>query len=183
MNTRGCGQSVLSVFAGFALLAAAACDSGSATGTRIGSVGLTGPSFVSALAGPGSVGFGGITGIVPQTLPFRSFGGGGCPAFQPFGTNFDLLIDRHQAVGVNLNQVSFQFSDTFGFSAPPLLFTAADLIGQFGHTFVESGTQRRFTFAPRFGCGFSRPGRLGANVVLVESSGVQHESSVTAMFN
>jgi hypothetical protein len=121
-------------------------------------------------------------GFVPATLPFQSFGVAACPGRQAFATNFDLVLSERSGFDVFLNQVTFRFSDVAGFSAPPLIFSAADLAGQFGRTLIPAGTSRAFGFRPQFGCGFGRPGQVAATVLLLDGFGRRHISTITATF-
>lgn len=123
--------------------------------------------------------------IVPRTLGWTAVAlPSGCAARTGFATDFNLVVDQRHGGDVSVNEVRLQFSDVVGgFSAPPMLFTPADLTGQFGNARVQGGSLRSFGFRPQFGCGFSHPRQMVGTIVLIDASGLSHESSITAAFN
>jgi hypothetical protein len=175
MNTRHPRRWLLLLvipFAPFAPFALAACDNGTIDSNR-----LTGPSpFVAEASSVDPAPF----SVSPATIPFATLPGFGCPFAAPFASEFRLFIDQRRGGDIFLHEVGFRFRDISGLTSP-LLFTRSELAGMFHTTFVPAGATRDFSFATRFGCGFtSRPHSLAIRLLLRDRSGAVLERTASA---
>jgi hypothetical protein len=115
------------------------------------------------------------TSIFPQAVVVVPFFGFGCSSF---ATNFDLVIKVFGTSDLFLRETSFRLLDGTTRGSTPLVVSTRDLEGKFGPTLIHAGSSRSFAFAPQFGCGGFSPVSLSADVVLIDSQGVRHDSTV-----
>jgi hypothetical protein len=110
----------------------------------------------SALTSPTTIVVGAT--LTPTTLPLVTLplAGAGCPAVQPYSTDFNLVINA-QTGPLALNQVVFQFVNGASVSGSPVAMSPADLESMFGTTTILPGQTRSFGFQPQFGCGLTLP--------------------------
>jgi|RhiMetStandDraft_4_1073278.scaffolds.fasta_scaffold46044_1 hypothetical protein len=118
------------------------------------------------------------TSIFPSAVVVSPVFGIGCPFFPAFGTNFTLVITVSGKSDQFLRETTFRLLDGTHRGATPLVVSTSDLEGKFGPTVIRAGTTRSFPFAPQFGCGTFSPTSLAADVVLLDSQGMRHDSTV-----
>jgi len=118
------------------------------------------------------------TSIFPASVVVVPVFGIGCPLFPAFGTNFTLVINVSGTSDQFLRETTFRLLDGTHRGETPLVVSTGDLQGKFGPTVIRAGTTRSFAFAPQFGCGTFSPTSLAADVVLVDSQGMRHDSTV-----
>jgi hypothetical protein len=118
--------------------------------------------------------------MTPPNVTLIALSRAGCPAIQPFTTNFSLVVGP-SASDFFIDRISLRFGDPFGRTST-VLFANDQLALLFGDTRVRTGTNRTFALRPQFGCGLSQPRSIDAIIDLVDVVGVTHQASATAMF-
>jgi hypothetical protein len=102
----------------------------------------------------------------------------GCPATEPFLTNFNLII-QPVVVDVRLESVTIQLVDGSSVGGTTIPFPTPNLDRTFGSLVVIAGTSRSFPFSVQFGCIPIATPLLAAQVSLVDSHGVPFRTTLS----
>lgn len=119
--------------------------------------------------------------LIPQALPLVPMHGFVCPSSSPFATSFNLVVGAANS-DLLFDRVTLQPFDVFGVGGRSTVLTSADLTGISGSALIRAGSTRRFALQPQFGCGLSLPQSLIAEVVLTDSFGSPHRTTLNASF-
>ena len=118
--------------------------------------------------------------LIPQLLPLIPMPGFICPLTSPFTTRFNLVIG---AAPTNLffQQLTLRPVDGHGVTGLSTILTTIDIAGS-ASSLVSAGATRTFPVQPQFGCGVSVPEFVIAEIVLLDSFGSPHHTTVKAPF-
>jgi hypothetical protein len=106
--------------------------------------------------------------VFPQAPPFPTVSTT-CPLGQSFAIPFTLVIASPSQLELSMDRVTFQLLDGTNIGGPAVTFPRPGLNGMFGSTLLN-GTSS-FSFTPDFGCVFTRPRAIAAQVVLSDRTG------------
>ena len=154
-----------------AAMSSAACDNETNGGPlRPGMVSVSGvvPAFDFALS------------IRPTSLVRRVRAGSLCPLGQPFFAPLELRVENTSRSTVFLNQVGFQFIDSFGVAGPQLTTNQPSLERRFGHVGLPAQSSRVFPFSVEFGCGTQSSGRVNIFVQTIDGTRRLTDRALTA---
>ncbi len=118
--------------------------------------------------------------LIPQTLPLIPLSGSICPLSSPFTTRFNLVIGA-ATTNLSFQRVTLQPIDNRGVIGLSTILTGAEIAGS-GSMVVSAGTTRTFPLQPQFGCGVSVPEFFIADIVLLDSFGSLHHTTLKAPF-
>ena len=116
--------------------------------------------------------------ITPQTIPFATLNGFGCPFGSPFSTTFGVVISPSQKLTVD--SVTLRLSDGSSLGGSSVTFPQPQLTRMFGSTLVID--TRVFEFNPSFVCGAGVPLSVTADIVFIDASGTLQTMTTTASF-
>jgi hypothetical protein len=118
--------------------------------------------------------------LIPQALPLVPLAGFICPLSSPFTTSFNLVIGT---VPTNLffQGLTVQPIDQNGVAGLSTVLTTTEIAGS-GSALITAGTTRTFLLQPQFGCGVSVPQVFLTDIVLVDSFGSVHHTTLKTPF-
>ena len=123
----------------------------------------TGPTAIQV--GVGTESSAAFVSVNPLVITSQPIGGGPCPAVQPFGGRFNLVIVAGDS-NVFLSSVRLGFVDANATNRVQVTLPMPVPTTQFGTALVQARSTRIFPFDFRFGCGTSRSGTM---VMLVDT--------------
>jgi hypothetical protein len=118
--------------------------------------------------------------LMPQALPLIPLSGSLCPLSSPFTTRFNLVIGA-ASTNFSFQRLTLRPVDRRGVTGVSTILTAMDIAGS-GSAVVSAGATRTFPLQPQFGCGVSVPEFLLAEIVLLDSFGSPHHTTLKAPF-
>jgi len=118
--------------------------------------------------------------LIPQTLPLVPVPGFICPLSSPFTTHFNLVIGA-APTDLSFQRLTLQPVDGHGVTGLSTILTTID-IGGSASALINAGATRIFPLQPQFGCGVSVPQFFIADIVLSDSFGTLHHTTLKAPF-
>ena len=118
--------------------------------------------------------------LIPQALPLIPLSGSMCPLSSPFTTRFNVVISA-ASTNLSFQRLTLQPVDGHGVTGFSTILTASDIVGS-GSALVSAGATRTFPLQPQFGCGAAVPQFLLAEIVLLDSFGSAHHTTLKAPF-
>jgi hypothetical protein len=118
--------------------------------------------------------------LIPQALPLIPMSGFICPLSSPFTTRFNLIIGT-ASTDFAFERLTLQPVDGRGAIGVSTILTATDIAGS-ASSLIRAGATRTFALQPQFGCGVSLPQFFVADVVLSDSFGALHHTTLKAPF-
>jgi hypothetical protein len=122
----------------------------------------TGPTAIQTGVFSGASAF---VSVNPVVITSQLIGSGPCPAVQPFGGRFNVVIVAGDS-NVFLSSVRLGFVDANATNRVQVTLPMPVPTTQFGTALVQARSTRIFPFDFRFGCGTSRSGTM---VMLVDT--------------